>query len=60
MRPHLLANENFPMPAVTRCVTRVMTSWPSRETHRGITDREVLSLDVGENRWVATFDRDYP
>ena len=59
MKPRLLANENFPMPSVATLRDAGHNILAIMETHRGITDREVLSLAVGENRWVATCDRDY-
>lgn len=29
------------------------------ETHRSMSDLEILSVAVSENRWIVTFDRDY-
>ncbi len=59
MKLRLLANENFPMPSVATLRDAGHDILAIAETHRGITDREVLSIAVAENRWVATFDRDY-
>lgn len=59
MNPRLLANENFPLPAVQllraagRDVVTVLDVMP------GANDEEVLAFARREQRWILTFDRDY-
>jgi len=59
MKPHLLANENFPMPSVAVLREAEYDVLAITETHRSMSDLDVLSVAVSENRWIVTFDRDY-
>ena len=55
----LLANENFPGPAIRKLraagvdVVAVIEAMPS------VSDREVMAYARQEQRWLVTFDRDY-
>jgi predicted nuclease of predicted toxin-antitoxin system len=55
----LLANENFPAPAIRKLraagidVTAVAESMPAAA------DAEVLAFARQQDRWIITFDRDY-
>lgn len=59
MMPCLLANENFPMPAVRLLrmagvdVKTVLDELPAAS------DEEVLAYARQHQRWIVTFDRDY-
>ncbi len=59
MSPKLLANENFPLPAVRLLraagldVETVLDIMPSAS------DEEVLAYARRVQRWIVTFDRDY-
>lgn len=59
MKPLLLANENFPLPSVVLLRERGYDIFAVAETARSISDQQVLSVAVAENRWILTFDRDY-
>jgi predicted nuclease of predicted toxin-antitoxin system len=59
MKIRLLANENFPMPSVATLRDAGHDVLAIAETQRGMTDREVLSPAISEDRWLVTFDRDY-
>jgi predicted nuclease of predicted toxin-antitoxin system len=55
----LLANENFPGPAVRLLRERgVDVLWAS-ESMSGADDPEVLARARAEGRWLLTYDRDY-
>jgi len=55
----LLANENFPGPAVRALRERgVDVLWVS-ESMAAATDTEVLARARAEGRWLLTYDRDY-
>jgi predicted nuclease of predicted toxin-antitoxin system len=55
----LLANENFPVPAIHKLraagmdVIAVIAAMPS------VSDRVVMAYARREQRWIVTFDRDY-
>ena len=56
MNINLLANENFPAPAIRKLRAAgadVMEAMPS------VSDREVIANARQEQRWLVTFDRDY-
>lgn len=59
MKPRLLANENFPAPAVRRLREAGFDVSHVAEGHAGLSDEQVLAIAVTEDRWVLTFDRDY-
>lgn len=59
MKPSLLANDNFPMPSVAVLREAGFDVLAIADAHRRMTDVDVLSIAVAENRWIVTFDRDY-
>lgn len=59
MTPRLLANENFPAPAVKALRTAGFDVLDMRELGPGLVDSGVLSLARSEGRWLLTFDTDY-
>lgn len=59
MKLSLMANENFPLPSVVLLRERGYDIFAVAETARNISDQQVLSVAVAENRWILTFDRDY-
>lgn len=57
--PRLLANQNFPGPAVRLLRARgVDIAWV-QEDLPGAPDTEVLARARTEDRWLLTYDRDY-
>lgn len=59
MKPLLLANENFPQPSIILLREAGYDVLAIAESHKSVSDREVLSIAVTQVRWVMTFDRDY-
>lgn len=59
VRPAWLLNENVPAPAVARLRARGWNVLAIAESHASIEDTCVLALASAEQRWLATFDRDY-
>ena len=59
MKPRLLANENFPAPSVLHLRERGYDVASIAEGSGGLSDAEVLTRAVAEQRWIITFDRDY-
>ncbi len=57
--PALLANENFPAPALRRLRDAGLDVLSISETASGLHDEEVLAMARRERRWLLTFDRDY-
>ncbi len=57
--PSWLLNENIPAPAVARLRATGWDVLSIAESHASIDDRSVLALASAEQRWLATFDRDY-
>ena len=55
----LLANENFPMPAIRRLREANVDVVAVGEAMPFASDREVMDFARREQRWVITFDRDY-
>ncbi|MCX6278544.1 MAG: DUF5615 family PIN-like protein [Bacteroidetes bacterium] len=55
----LLANENFPMASCKYLKNKGFDIVAIGVDHPGITDRQVLSIAIKENRTILTFDRDY-
>lgn len=55
----LLAHENFPAVAVNALRARGHDVAWIREDSPGITDGEVISRPVGDNRVLVTFDKDF-
>jgi len=58
-RPAWLLNENIPAPAVARLRAAGWDVLAIAESHASIEDTCVLALASTEQRWLATFDRDY-
>ena len=57
--PGLLANENFPLPALRRLRDAGVDVAAIAEQAPGMRDTEVLALARREERWLVTYDRDY-
>jgi predicted nuclease of predicted toxin-antitoxin system len=55
----LLANENFPGPAVRLLRERGVDVLWALESMSGADDSEVLARARAEGRWLLTYDRDY-
>ena len=59
MSPKLLANENFPLPAVRVLRDAGVDIQTVLEVMPGASDEEVLAYARRAQRWIVTFDRDY-
>lgn len=59
MPPLLLANENWPRPALLALRDAGLDVQSVSERMPRATDTEVLCHAAAEGRWVLTFDRDY-
>lgn len=59
MIPRLLADENFPMPAIRALRGRGVDVLAIQETCPSARDIEVLAMACDQKRWLATYDRDY-
>lgn len=59
MTPRLLANENFPRPAVLALRQAGVDVEAVAELMPGVSDTAVLQHAVADGRWLVTFDRDY-
>lgn len=57
--PRLLANENFPYPALKLLRERGIEIEAVMETMRGAPDTAVLAHAFKQAQWLVTFDRDY-
>jgi predicted nuclease of predicted toxin-antitoxin system len=55
----LLANENFPAPALRKLRAAGVDVVAVAETTPGISDVQVLDQARQTGRWIVTFDRDY-
>lgn len=55
----LLANENFPAPAIRKLRAAGVDVVAVSEAMPAITDKEVMEFARREQRWIVTFDRDY-
>jgi predicted nuclease of predicted toxin-antitoxin system len=55
----LLANENFPAPAIRKLRAAGIDVVAVRETMPSVSDKEVMAYARQEQRWIITFDRDY-
>jgi predicted nuclease of predicted toxin-antitoxin system len=59
VKPALIANENFPEPALGILREEGIDVLSVREYMPGATDEEVLAKAAETGRWLVTFDRDY-
>ena len=59
MNIKLVANENFPVPAIRKLRAAGVDVVAVIETMPSISDREVMAYARREQRWIITFDRDY-
>lgn len=59
MRPALIVNENFPLPALRVLRSQGVDVLSVQETMPGATDEAVLAMACETGRWLVTFDRDY-
>lgn len=55
----LLANENFPAPAIRKLLAAGIDVIAVREAMPSASDKEVMAYARREQRWIVTFDRDY-
>lgn len=55
----LLANENFPAPAIRKLRAAGVDVVAVREAMPSASDKEVMAYARREQRWIVTFDRDY-
>jgi predicted nuclease of predicted toxin-antitoxin system len=55
----ILANENFPAPAIRKLRAAGVDVVAVSETMPSVSDKEVLEYARREQRWIVTFDRDY-
>jgi predicted nuclease of predicted toxin-antitoxin system len=55
----LLANENFPAPAIRKLRAAGIDVVAVREAMPAVCDKEVMAFARREQRWIVTFDRDY-
>ena len=55
----LLANENFPAPAIRKLRAAGVDVVAVREAMPSVSDKEVMVYARREQRWIVTFDRDY-
>lgn len=59
MSRRLLANENFPGPAIRKLRAAGIDVVAVVETMPAASDATVLAFARSEGRWIVTFDRDY-
>ncbi len=59
MSPKLLANENFPLPAVRLLREAGVDVETVLDVMPAASDEDVLAYARREQRWIVTFDRDY-
>jgi len=59
MKIGLLANENFPVPAIRKLRAAGVDVTAVGEIMPAAGDHDVMALACQEGRWVVTFDRDY-
>lgn len=59
MKPALIVNENFPVPAVRLLRDKGVDVLSVQETMPGASDEAVLAKATETGRWLVTFDRDY-
>lgn len=59
MKARLLANENIPAPSIALMRSAGVDVLSVAESHRAISDVEVLKLAREQSRWLLTYDRDY-
>ena len=55
----LLANENFPAPAIRKLRAAGVDVVAVSELMPAVSDKEVMEYARRERRWIITFDRDY-
>lgn len=55
----LLANENFPAPAIRKLRAAGVDVVAVSEVMPSVSDKAVLEYARREQRWIVTFDRDY-
>lgn len=55
----LLANENFPAPAIRKLRAAGIDVVAVREAMPSASDKEVMACARREQRWIVTFDKDY-
>lgn len=59
MKPPLLVDENFPVPALKRLRAAGFDVIAVTETMPGAPDHQILARACELGRWLVTFDRDY-
>lgn len=59
MKPALIVNENFPVPALLKLRERGVDVISVQEDMPGASDETILMRAFETGRWLVTFDRDY-
>lgn len=59
MKPALIVDENFPVPALRKLREQGIDVLAVQETMPGASDESILRKACGTGRWLVTFDRDY-
>ena len=59
MKPALIVNENFPVPALLKQRERGVDVMSVQEDMPGASDETILMRACETGRWLVTFDRDY-
>lgn len=59
MKPALIVNENFPVPALRKLRERGVDVMSVQEDMPGASDEIILMRACETGRWLVTYDRDY-
>lgn len=59
MKPALIVNENFPVPALRKLREQGIDVLAVQEIMPGASDESILKKACDTGRWLVTFDRDY-
>lgn len=59
MKPALIVNENFPVPALRKLSEEGVDVLSVQEIMPGASDEAILRKSCDTSRWLVTFDRDY-
>jgi predicted nuclease of predicted toxin-antitoxin system len=59
VKPALIVNENFPVPALRKLRERGVDVLSVQEDMPGASDEAILARARATGRWLVTFDRDY-
>jgi predicted nuclease of predicted toxin-antitoxin system len=59
VKPALIVNENFPLPALRKLREQGVDVMAVQEVMPGASDESILRKACDTGRWLVTFDRDY-